>query len=153
MTLSRRTFLGTSIVGVSALATGRRRPVWAQGPPAAVTSEAARPRLAHGVQSGDVTGDRAIIWSRADRPSRMIVDWATSERMLGAHRVVGPATLAENDFTARVALVGLPTGQEIFYRVRFQALADDRAFSAPVSGRLRAPPAARRTIRFCFSGD
>ena len=153
MTLSRRTFLGSSIVGVSALATGRRRPVWAQGAPAAVTSEAARPRLAHGVQSGDVTGDRAIIWSRADRPSRMIVDWATSERMLGAHRVVGPATLAENDFTARVDLGGLPTGQEIFYRVRFQALADERAFSAPVSGRLRTPPAARRTIRFCFSGD
>src|SRR2546425_669474 len=112
-----------------------------------------RPRLAHGVQSGDVTVDRAIIWSRADRPSRMIVDWATSERMLGAHRVVGPATLAENDFTARVDLGGLPTGQEIFYRVRFQALADERAFSAPVSGRLRTPPAARRTIRFCFSGD
>jgi len=153
MTLSRRTFLGSSIVGASALATGRRRPVWAQGAPAAVTSEAARPRLAHGVQSGDVTGDRAIIWSRADRPSRMIVDWATSERMLGAHRVVGPATLAENDFTARVDLGGLPTGQEIFYRVRFQALADERAFSAPVSGRLRTPPAARRTIRFCFSGD
>ncbi len=153
MTLSRRTFLGSSIVGVSALATGRRRPVWAQGAPATVTSEAARPRLAHGVQSGDVTGDRAIIWSRADRPSRMIVDWATSERMLGAHRVVGPATLAENDFTARVDLGGLPTGQEIFYRVRFQALADERAFSAPVSGRLRTPPASRRTIRFCFSGD
>jgi len=153
MTLSRRTFLGSSIVGASALATGRRRPVWAQGAPAAVTSEAARPRLAHGVQSGDVTVDRAIIWSRADRPSRMIVDWATSERMLGAHRVVGPATLAENDFTARVDLGGLPTGQEIFYRVRFQALADERAFSAPVSGRLRTPPAARRTIRFCFSGD
>jgi len=152
MRLSRRTFLGSSIVGVSALATGRL-PVWAQGAPAAVTSEAARPRLAHGVQSGDVTGDRAIIWSRSDRPSRMIVDWGTSERMLGAHRVVGPATLAENDFTARVDLGGLPAGQEIFYRVRFQALADERAFSAPVSGRLRTPPASRRTIRFCFSGD
>jgi len=153
MTLSRRTFLGSSIVGVSALATGRRRPVWAQGAPATVTPEAARPRLAHGVQSGDVTGDRAIIWSQADRPSRMIVDWGTSERLLGAHRVIGPATLAENDFTARVDLGGLPAGQEIFYRVRFQALADERAFSAPVSGRLRTPPASRRTIRFCFSGD
>src|SRR5437899_10674458 len=107
MTLSRRTFLGTSIVGVSALATGRRRPVWAQGAPAAVTSEAARPRLAHGVQSGDVTGDRAIIWSRADRPARMIVDWATSERILRAHRVVGPSTLGENDSTAPLALCRL----------------------------------------------
>jgi alkaline phosphatase D len=152
MTLNRRRFLGSSIVGVSAFA-GRSRSAWAQGAPATVTPEAARPRLAQGVQSGDVTGDRAIVWSRADRPSRMIVDWGTNERMLGAHRVVGPATLAENDFTARVDLGGLPAGADIFYRVRFQALADERAFSAPVNGRLRTPPSARRTVRFCFSGD
>ena len=64
MTLSRRTFLGGSIVGVGALAAGLRRPAWAQAP-AMVTSEAGRPRITYGVQSGDVTADRAIVWSRA----------------------------------------------------------------------------------------
>ena len=73
--------------------------------------------------------------------------------MQDAHRIVGPATLAENDFTARVELSGLPSGHDVFYRVLFQDLADVRTFSAPATGRLRTPPAARRTVRFCFSGD
>ena len=71
MTLNRRRFLGGSIVGVSALATGLRGPAWAQGAaPAAVPSEAARPRMAHGVQSGDVTGDRAECSHSCARRSR-----------------------------------------------------------------------------------
>src|SRR5262249_40111503 len=154
MTPSRRTFLGGSIVGVTTCASWLRRPAWAQGAaPAAVTSEAGRPRLPYGIQSGDVTADRAIVWSRADRPSRMIAEWAANERMQGAQRVVGAATLAENDFTARVDLVGLPAGQDIFYRVLFQDLADTRTFSAPARGRFRTPPGSRRTVRFCCSGD
>jgi len=104
------------------------------------------------VSSFDMPGRQAFVVEmvgREDLPNAI----AMSSMIFNGARVVGPATLAENDFTARVDLGGLPTGQEIFYRVRFQALADERAFSAPVSGRLRTPPAARRTIRFCFSGD
>ena len=57
---------------------------------ALVTADAARPSTAHGAMAGDVTGDRAIVWSRTDRPARMVVEWSTSESFEDARRVVGP---------------------------------------------------------------
>src|SRR5262249_37773744 len=48
------------------------RSVYAQAP-AIVTSERSRPQVPSGLQIGDVTGDRALIWSRTDRPARMYV--------------------------------------------------------------------------------
>src|SRR5262245_18655299 len=149
---SRRGFLAGSL-GLVATATLARQG-WAQGgAPVVITPDARRPGLPYGAMSGDITGDRAIIWSRADRPARMVVEWATNEGLRDARRVVGPATLADSDFTARVDLNGLPAGQDIFYRVTFQDLADVKIFSAPALGRFRAAPAARRAVRFCFSGD
>ncbi len=49
----------------------------ALGAPAVIASPRARPKLTDGVQSGDVQGDRALVWSRTDRPARMIVEWDT----------------------------------------------------------------------------
>ena len=57
---------------------------------------------------GDVTGDRAIIWSRSDRPARLVVEWATSDAFRNPRTVLGPAALAPGDFTARVDLTELP---------------------------------------------
>src|SRR5262252_8006764 len=114
--MNRRRFLGQSALAIGGLAATSlaRRPVWAQGTaPAVVTPDAMRPAIPYGVQSGDVTSDRAIVWSRTDRPARMVVEWATSESFARARRVIGPATLEETDFTARVDLRGLPRGQRI----------------------------------------
>ena len=105
------------------------------------------------MQSGDVTGDRAILWSKTDRPARLIVEYATDDAFRNPRRLRGPAALAESDFTARVDLTGLPSGQEIFYRVTFEDLADGKLMSVPVSGRFRTAPAGRRTITFAWSGD
>ena len=44
--------------------------------PAIITRDAARPGVSCGVASGDVADDRAIVWSRTDRPSRLIVEYA-----------------------------------------------------------------------------
>jgi hypothetical protein len=33
-----------------------------------------RPVITHGIQSGDVSVDSGVVWARADRPSRMLVD-------------------------------------------------------------------------------
>jgi alkaline phosphatase D len=90
-----------------------------------------------------VTGTAAIIWSRTDRPSRLIVEYATTDSFKNAKRVVGPAALAAGDFTARVDLTDLPPGQEIFYRVTFQDLGDVKSFSVPMVGHLRTAPAQR----------
>jgi alkaline phosphatase D len=38
-----------------------------------------RPLIASGVQSGDVASDSAVIWARADRPSRMRLECSTVE--------------------------------------------------------------------------
>ncbi|MZR41774.1 alkaline phosphatase, partial [Escherichia coli] len=95
--------------------------VLAQGvAPAAVTSERLRPQLPGGVMSGDITADSAIVWSRTDRPARMIVEYSTDAAFKNVARRVGPAALESNGLTARVDLTGLPAGADLFYRVRFQ---------------------------------
>ena len=69
---------------------GRRRVMQAVGAglllpglaPAVMASVKDRPVLTDGVQSGDLQGDRAMIWSRSDRPARMVVEWDTRSKFL-----------------------------------------------------------------------
>jgi alkaline phosphatase D len=65
--------------------------------------------------------------------------------------------LARENYTARVDLRGLPAGQRVYYRVRFQDLVHESALSEPVSGSLMVPASAQqgqaRDITFAFSGD
>jgi alkaline phosphatase D len=108
------------------------------------------------VAAGDVTGDRALVWSRADRPARMFVEYSTTERFADVRRVPGPAALESTDLTARTVLTGLPGGQRIFYRVLFQDLADPRSWSDPVAGSFQTPDAAgqpTRDVTIAFSAD
>lgn len=154
--LSRRILLKRLAGGAGlALAGSRIGDVLAQSvAPAAVTADKLRPLLPGGVMSGDVTASSAIVWSRTDRPSRMIVDYSTSESFKRFERRVGPAALDSSDFTARIDLTDLPPGADVFYRVRFQDLVNDKVFSEPVTGRLRtAALSADRPVTFVFSGD
>ena len=50
-------------------------------------------------------------------------------------------------------LEDLPSDQEIFYRMVAVDLSDTNAMSEPVIGRFRTAPAARRNVRFTWSGD
>ncbi len=151
---SRRKFLSGSAAAIGSLVATPllARSLLAQAP-AIVTSDKARPAILYGVQSGDVTAGRATIWSRSDRPARMIVEYAANESFRDARRVIGPAAIEASDFTARVELSDLPPGQQIFYRVSFQDLADIKVFSAPVSGSLRTAPLVGRDILFAWGGD
>jgi alkaline phosphatase D len=153
-TVNRRTFLRHASVAAGGLIIQQPRlaPLFAQAP-AIITSDKLRPTIPYGVQSGDVTSDRAIIWSRSDRPARMIVEYAANEAFRDAQRVVGPAAMETSDFTARVDLTGLPAGERIFYRVIFQDLAEIRVYSAPVAGSLRTASASRRDLLFIWGGD
>ncbi len=121
--------------------------------PAIVIADKLRPQIPYGVQSGDITSNSAVIWSRGDRPSRMIVEYATTESFQNAQRKIGPAALEPTDFTARIDLNGLPTGQRIFYRITFQDLSDIKVFSEPVIGSLRTAPTSRRDLTFVWGGD
>ena len=124
----------------------------ALGAPAVIASPRARPKLTDGVQSGDVQGDRALVWSRTDRPARMIVEWDTRSVFSEPRRLVSPVTDERLDYTARIDLRGLPADQSIFYRVRFED-ARDGSLSKPWFGHLRSAPSEARNIRFVWSGD
>ncbi|MFN0124224.1 MAG: alkaline phosphatase D family protein [Blastocatellia bacterium] len=152
---ARRDFirLATS-VGAGLLATPALRfPALSGLAPAIITQDAARPQITSGVQCGDVTGGRAIIWSRADRPARLLVEYDTVESFRNPLRVHGPVALETTDYTARLDLNGLPAGQRIFYRVRFQDLGGKHAVSEPVTGSFNTPPADRRDVSFVWGGD
>ena len=112
-----------------------------------------RPSIPYGVASGDINGNSAVIWSRSDRPARMIVEYSTEQSFRGAQRIFGPNALEVSDFTARVDLKDLPLNEQIFYRVLFQNLDDTKVYSAPVTGTFRTPPAYRRDVFFAWSGD
>src|SRR5439155_26937393 len=118
-----------------------------------VIQDANRPAMPCGVATGDVAGGRAIVWSRTDRPARMIVEYSTTASFSDRRRIIGPAALEDTDFTARVDLSELPPGQRIAFRVLFQDLSDLRAFSVPVEGTLQtASERPDRDVVFSFSG-
>lgn len=152
-TPARRRFLHSAAFTAGGLITGLPGILRAQQAPAVIASDSTRPSASWGLQIGDVLGDRAIIWSRSDRPARMLVDWSLDESFGRAVRVRGPHALDESDYTDRVDLTGLPPGQDIFVRVLFEELDSGQAQSEPVLGRLRTPPRGHRSIRFVWGGD
>ncbi len=150
----RRRFLQSAAALTGATALSRMQDIFAQAtPPAVVTAESLRPQIPSGVMSGDVNGASGMIWSRADRPSRMMVAWSYDASLKGARRISGPVATEGSDFTARLDLTNLAAGREVFYRVQFQSLDNARALSAPTMGRFKTASKMKRDITFAFSGD
>src|SRR5450755_172547 len=112
-----------------------------------------RPQITHGVQSGDVGADGGVVWARADRPSQLMVEVATTESFGNARALPPIAALPESDFTATLLLENLPAGQDIFYRVKFRDLSHPDVSSESVVGRFRTAPADRRDVSFVWGGD
>ena len=113
-----------------------------------------RPRIASGIASGDASVDSAVIWARADRPARMQVECSTVESFKTIVRVASSEALPDRDFTSKLLLEGLPPGQDIFYRVRFEDYRRDRDIGRN-AGRA-FPHRARRgnsSVSFVWSGD
>src|SRR4051794_39626204 len=115
-----------------------------------VSRAADRPQITHGVQSGDVGADGGVVWARADRPSQMIVEVATTESFNNARILPPIAALPESDYTAKMLLENLPAGAGHFLshqiprplaRQRFE-----RAGCRSLPNRPRGP--ARR--QFCM---
>ncbi|HET7270474.1 MAG TPA: PhoD-like phosphatase N-terminal domain-containing protein, partial [Rubrobacter sp.] len=85
--ISRRTFLSgaagaTGLILISGVP-ARAKP---SGSPSGL------PTITHGVQSGDVTASSAIVWARADRPSRMFAEVAATESFRRPKVYKGPIT-------------------------------------------------------------
>jgi alkaline phosphatase D len=140
---SRRTFLSASLKAAGGFAFA----------PAFIRQTNARPGVPYGVSAGDVTRDRAIVWSRTDRPARMLVEWSTTESFQNVRRVRGPQAIDAAGYTARVDLTGIPPSQRIFYRVQFEDLANSRNLSVPAAGSFLSAPRDARDVTFAWSAD
>ena len=68
--LTRRRLL-TGFASTAAIATGIGKPF--------ISRAADRPLITHGMQSGDVSIGSGVVWARADRPARMLVEVATTD--------------------------------------------------------------------------
>jgi alkaline phosphatase D len=120
--------------------------------PSLVRSLRSSPQVSNGIQIGDPLADAAIVWARADRTSQLIVEYSSSESFRAPRRVLGPVVTADSDFTGRVDLKNLQSGQKFFVRVRFEDR-DGRTLSEPAEGSFRTAPAGPRDVRFLWSGD
>src|SRR5476651_977511 len=143
---TRRRFLATSAATMAFTAAGGiARPY--------ISRANDRPMITHGLQSGDISTDSGVVWARADRPSRMLVEISTTESFKDIHSGVFVDALPESDFTAKALMDGLPAGQDLFYRIRFQDLSSPTIVGEPAIGRFRTAPTDKRSINFVWSGD
>jgi alkaline phosphatase D len=140
--MSRRRFLSSSGAVLAAGSVAMPR----------ISRAADRPCITHGIQSGDISIDGGIVWARADRAARMIVEASTTESFREIVGVARVDALATSDFTAKALLENLPAGQDIFYRVAFEDIATGLR-GEPQIGRLRTPSREKRDISFAWSGD
>ncbi|MBB4929777.1 alkaline phosphatase D [Lipingzhangella halophila] len=143
--LSRRSLfrLGAAGAGATILGAGGSGPALAQG--------RNRPVLTHGIQLGDPRTDGAVVWTRADRASRMIVEVSDRPDFRDSRTVRGPQLTPNNDGTGRVRVTGLDPGQEVHLRVHAER---GKHTSEVLEGGFRtAGGPDDDTIRFVFSGD
>lgn len=111
-----------------------------------------RPKLTHGVATGDVRADGALVWTRADRPARMFVQTSATENFRNPQIFRGNLLTPDSGGTSKLRLTGLEPGQQIHYRV-FVEDEDTRLRSEPVTGTFRTAPSNSRDIRFHWSAD
>lgn len=147
--MQRRKFLNQIGIATSALITSK---IWGKAP-VIIQSDKLRPKIHSGVQSGDITKNSAIIWSRSDRAAQMVVEYSTTESFKKSKKILGGIATGNTDFTARLDLAKLPAGQKIFYRVAFQDIQDSKIISAPVTGSFDTAPSNNRDVKFVWGGD
>jgi alkaline phosphatase D len=162
---ARRLFLKAAGAGaVGATAT----PSWlgATTAPAVIGSDSTRPVASLGVQFGDPSHGQMLVWSRADRPSRLVVEWSLDRHFNQATRILGPYALEDGDYTVKQDLTGLPEDREVFVRTMFQSLSSTRVMSEPIVGRFVTLPGSAKgdrswkhghrptsDLRFVWGGD
>ena len=88
--ITRRRLLTTAASSAAIAATGGIAKPY-------LSRAADRPAITHGVQSGDVSVDSGVVWARADRPARMLVEVATSDSFKAIRSAVYVDALPERD--------------------------------------------------------
>jgi hypothetical protein len=94
-----------------------------------------RPRITHGVQSGDVTTNSGVVWARADRPARMLVEVASTDSFRHIRHATHVDALPETDLTAKALIENLPAVRT------FSTASGSRTCPRPPSSAKRRPDA------------
>src|SRR5664279_281030 len=115
-----------------------------------VTPASAPPTVTHGLQVGDVGGGRALVWGRASEASRLLLEWDTTDKFTKPRAVQGPVVTPESGLAATVAIDGLPDGQTIFVRGRFEREAQRGASNGEIV-KFQTPRSDK--FRLAWTGD
>lgn len=108
-----------------------------------------RPLLTSGVSSGDVTTDSAVLWARADRPSRMVATITGPGR--SRRTVRGPWVTPGTDHTGKIDLRHLAPGRHYEIEVGFVDDEGRRGQTADVS--FATATQGRGGQSFVWTGD
>jgi alkaline phosphatase D len=145
LSLTRRAFVTSASAAGLVTASGLAMPYYSRA--------SQRPAFTHGVQSGDVDASSGMVWTRTDRPSRVMFEVSSTEDFANATHLAPLDTSPASDFTVKRLLTDLASDQDIFYRMTAADLSDINTLSEPITGRFRTAPASKRNIRFAWSGD
>ena len=123
--------------------------------------------ITHGVASGDVTANSAIIWSRANKEALMHVEYNTDPNFTSSSRSFTTITTTVNettDFTGHIRIYGLAPDSQYYYRVWFSGQNQEGKNSESqgsevtdsIIGAFRTAPeqsASKKTVSFVVAGD
>jgi alkaline phosphatase D len=112
--------------------------------------------MTHGIASGDVTDQSAIIWSRANKPAQMHVDYDTDHNFLNPRSQISPTVNETSDFAAHVKLSNLNPDTVYHYKVWFSDPRDRSLVSNSLVGSFKTAPENSGTsspITFIVGGD
>jgi alkaline phosphatase D len=140
------------LLAVLAGCTSESRPGLPPGSPFAEEVTVANGALTHGVASGEVTDESALVWFRTAGPAQAWVEWTldSADGGVGSFRSAAVTTSQEHDFTAAVRLDGLRSGTRYRYRVLTgEAQAEAGAGRFVTAG----DSAASQPVTFLWSGD
>jgi alkaline phosphatase D len=109
--------------------------------------------ITHGVQSGEVATRSGVVWTRADRPSRMLLQVLDERHGRRPRWIEGPVLTSRTDYAGKVRLKGLEPGQRVEYRVALQDLRNPAVLSEPQPGSFRTAPADVSDVSFVWGAD
>jgi alkaline phosphatase D len=106
------------------------------------------PLFTHGVASGDLRGDSAVLWTRTREAASVVAQVARTPDFRDAVSLPPVNAAAASDFTAKALASSLEPGARYYYRFKAGDTVSD-------TGRFRTPyaPDDRATVRMAFTGD
>lgn len=113
-----------------------------------VRTAAIAPVFTHGVASGDMRADSAVLWTRTNGDARLVPEISRTPGFESAAALAPVEARSESDFTVKTIAAGLQPGMRYYYRFR----AGDAVSPA---GTFRTPYGAgdHAAVRMGFSGD